>query len=227
MSTQRKIHHVLASEGEGKSFRYLPVLKAPLDLSRPILVTEKVDGSTMQSQLGEPWKRFDRFSKGDPRKRLVSEDERYELRRCEAVDPAMKWYLAAFEAFRHQFEKFGELFPDTWVYFEALGGKIGSRHPGLEPTIRAFDVSRDGKFLPFGMMREMTIKASLPRVDGWHRSWAGSLDRLLEDLGQDQWKDRGLAPPYKLEGWVLRQDDGNGNEVVAKIRVADLQKIVR
>ena len=228
MSTQRKIHHVLASEGEERSFRYLPVLKAPLDLSRPILVTEKVDGSTMQSQLGEPWKRFDRFSKGDPRKRIVSEDERYELRRCEVSDPAMKWYLAAFDSRREDFEHFGRKYPNHWIYFEAMGSKIQARYPGLAPTVRVFDVSENGKFLPFEEAVKIVSQFWLPVVT-YGKKVFGTLDQLLEDLvapisiyGDDQ----GL-PTHQREGWVLRQDDGNGKEVVAKIRIADLKKMVR
>lgn len=225
MSTQRKIHHVLASEGEGKAFRYLPVLQAAIDLSKTILITEKVDGSTMQSQLGEPWKRFDRFSKGDPRKRTVSEEERYELRQCEAGDPAVKWYLAAFDAHREAFGRFGQAYPNHWIYFEALGGKIQSRYPDLTPTIRIFDVSENGAFFPFGEAVSIADQFELPVVE--HRTEIFfTLGSLLEKLSVANSSDRGF-PTHQIEGWVLRQDDGNGNEVVAKIRVADLKKIVR
>lgn len=228
MSTQRKIHHVLASEGEDKTFRYLPVLKAPFDLSKPILVTEKVDGSTMQSQLGEPWKRFDRFSKGDPRKRLVSEDERYELRRCEASDPAMKWYLAAFDSAREAFERFGQQYPNHWVYFEAMGSKIQARYPGLAPTVRIFDVSKNGDFLSFEEAVNIVSQFGLPVV-AYGKKTFNTLDRLLEDLVApiSVYDDDLGLPSHQREGWVLRQDDGNGNEVVAKIRIADLEKMVR
>ncbi len=224
MTTQRKIHHLLQSGGEGASFRYFPELRVPLDLTRPILVTEKVDGSTMQSTRGEPWKRFDRFSKGDPGKRLAIEDERYELRLCKPEDPSVKWYLASFDAYREKFEEFAKRFPDHWIYFESLNGKIGARYKGLTPTVRVFDVNMDGKFLPFLGAARMALEVGLPVVA--HR-WEvfGALDNLLSILANDFSRDCGFSE-HKLEGWVLRQWV-NLDEVVVKVRVEDLKKIAR
>lgn len=228
MATQRKIHHLLQSEGEEATFRYLPALRVPFDLNKPVLVTEKVDGSTMQSMHGEPWKRFDRFSKGNPRKRLVSEDERYELRLCKSDDPSVKWYLASFNAYREQFEKFGKRYPDRWIYFEALNGKIGARYKGLDPIVRIFDISENGRFLPFLDAASVASEVGLPVVV--HRQEVfGFLDNLLEILASDFSRDSGF-PKHNLEGWVLRQyvvTHASSGEVVAKIRVEDLKKIAR
>ena len=224
MVTQRKIHHVLDSEGQDRDFRYLPRLNAPFDLNKPILVTDKVDGSTMQSNQGQPWKRFDRFSKGDPRKREVSEEERYELRICEPDDPSVKWYLASFNAHREQIEEFGKMYPNSWIYFEALGAKIQSRYSGLDPTIRVFDVGENGIFLPFPETVEVASEFGL-MVVGYRWEVFGFLDNLLETLEQDISRDDKL-PEHQLEGWVLRQYVLN-EEVVAKIRVSDLKKIER
>lgn len=228
MSTQRKIHHLLQSEGEGDTFRYLPVLSAPFDLNRPILVTEKVDGSTMQSAKGEPWKRFDRFSKGDPRKRLVNEEDRYELRPCRSDDPSVKWYLASFNAHRERFEEFGRRYPDHWIYFEALGVKIGSRYKGLDPTVRVFDVSDRGIFFSFLDTVKIVSEIGLPMV-AYRWEVFGHVNNLLEVLAKDVSRDEQL-PPHELEGWVLRQHVVNHaveKEVVAKIRVHDLRRITR
>ncbi len=227
MATQRKIHHLLQSQGEGATFRYFPELRAPFDLSKPILVTEKVDGSTMQSSNGEPWKRFDRFSKGDNVKRLVSEEERYELRRCEKEDPSVKWYLAGFDAYREQFVEFGRQYPHFWIYFETLGAKIGTRYKDLSPTVRVFDVGDHLGFLPFLDAHRAAFEIGLPVV-AYRLEVFGSLSNLFEALRTDTSRDGGF-PAHILEGWVLRQRARNhvlDEEVVAKIRVEDLRKIV-
>lgn len=222
MSIQRKIHHLLQSEGADETFRYLPLLRVSLDLEEPVLITEKVDGTTMQAIRGEPWKRFDLFKRGDPRKRLVSEAERYELRFCQPEDPSVKWYLKSFEAHREAFDEFGRQYPDIWIYFEALGANIGARYKGLAPTVRIFDVGADGSFLPFfktvGLVREFQLPAVAYRWEVF-----GTLENLLEVLARYISMDPKL-PPHELEGWVLRSEV-NGNEVVAKIRVRDLQQI--
>lgn len=222
MVTQRKIYHLLESEGSEESFRYLLSLRAPFDLARPILVTEKVDGSTMQSRNGGPYKRFDLFKTGDPRKHTASEKERYELRLCKSDDPSVKWYLAGFEAHRAAFKEFGRRYPDCWIYFESLGGKIGARYKDLAPTVRVFDVGANGLFLPFSQAVKISAEIGLPVVQ--HREDVfGTLENLLEVLAYDTSRDGGL-PPHKLEGWVLRQEF-KGKEVVAKIRVKDLGQI--
>jgi len=226
VSTQRKIHHLLQSHGEGRDFQYLPDLRASFDLGEPILVTEKVDGSTMQSKQGEAWKRFDRFKKKDPRKRLASEEERYELRLCSPYDPGVKWYLASFNAHSSQFNLFGQRHPDRWIYFEALGAKVQSRYPGLDPTVRVFDVSSNGAFLPFSEAVSIAFELGLPVVA--HR-WEtfGSLGNLLDSLTTDSSRDDGL-PSHQLEGWVLRQSGSTpSEEVVAKVRIGDLRKLAR
>lgn len=228
MVTQRKIHHLLQSEGEGATFHYLPELRAPFDLNKPIIVTEKVDGSTMQSRHGEPWKRFDRFSKGDPKKRLVSEDERYELRLCRLDDPSVKWYLASFNAYCEQFKEFGKRYSNHWIYFEALGNKINARYKGLDPTVRVFDVSENGVFLPFLEVVKVASWVGLPAVS-YRWEVFGFLGNLLEVFRNDFSRD-GHLPAHNLEGWVLRQHvitHTLNEEVVAKIRFEDLKKIVQ
>lgn len=231
MTTQRKIPHLLASEGDGASFRYLRKLGVPLDFSRPMLVTEKVDGSTMQARDALPHKRYDRFSKGDPRKHGASEEERYELRACARSNPAEKWYLDAFEAHLDGFREAARLRPDVWIYFEALGAKIGARYPDLPPTIRVFDIADATGFLPFEQTIELAVATQLPRVAFSAlylscvftlHSERAALDCLFESLTKtsSDLVHPTTKQPYVCEGWVIRQD-----ETVAKIRVADLKRL--
>lgn len=222
MAIQRKIHHLLQSEGQDDTFHYLPHLRALFDLTKPILVTEKVDGSTMQAIRGEPWKRFDRFKKGDPQKRLVPEEDRYELRPCERNDPSLQWYLKSFGVCLAQFVRFGETHPNHWIYFEALGSKISARYKNLEPTIRVFDVSEESRFLFFEEAVTFAVDAGLPAVS-YHWETFNNLENLLKSLAGATSRDCGF-PPHQLEGWVLRQVQ-NQEEIVAKIRVHDLNNI--
>ena len=222
MLTQRKIYHLLKSFGQGDDFWYLWELRTAFDLSKPILVTDKLDGSTMQTDGTEPWKRFDRFKKGDKRKFNASEEERYELRICQPDDPLVKWYIEAFNVYRDRFAEFGRRYPGFCAYFEALGGNIGGRFPGLKPTIRVFDVADENSYLPFLETVKIAESVGLPVVP--HR-WEmfGNLETLLEILSRDVSGDKDL-PMHILEGWVLRQMV-NGEEVVAKIRIADLAQL--
>jgi len=221
MTTQRKIKHLLASAGTGAEFRYLPQLAVPFDFSRAFLVTEKADGSTMQAQDGLPYKRYDRFTKGDPRKFTASEEERYELRACTRDNPAERWYLAAFDAHQEAFARSARSAPGLWIYFEALGAKISARYPDLAPTVRVFDVARAGSFLPFERAIEEAGAAGLPLVHYTLTRFVGlpdlfwSLEHQQSDLVHPT-----TFRPYSSEGWVLRQDD-----LIAKIRVADLARI--
>lgn len=215
MSTQRKIGHVLQSSGDGQSFAYHAALGTPFDLSAPVLVTEKVDGSTMQVLNGAPFKRYDNFKKGDPRKHGASEEERYRLCACSRDNPSERYYLDAFDAYA---EQFAMLDPGVWFYFEAMGAKIGARYPGLSPTVRVFDSSRDGAWRPFEDTRVNASAAGLPVVQSFYETF-GSIGALLGRLSEAESTDADL-PPHKLEGWVLRQGD-----LVAKIRKADLGRI--
>lgn len=222
MSTQRKIYHLLKSEGENETFRYLPEFRAPFSLEEPILVTDKVDGSTMQSKGGKPYKRFDLFRKNDPRKHTASEAERYELRLLDPLNHSHREFLTAYNSYRPEFEEFGRRYPDLWIYSEGLSSNIGGRFPGLKPTIRVFDANKNGQYLPFLEILRMAGEVGLPVVP-WRWEVFGNLETLLEVLSKDVSSDKEL-PPHRLEGWVLRQVV-NGEEVVAKIRVTDIDQI--
>ena len=215
---QRKIHHILKSSGNGKDFHYLPELAIQFELDQIILVTEKVDGSTLQAKGGELYKRYDNFSKNDPRKQTATEQERYRLDKCSRSNPSEKWYWQSFDAYRPQFERLGLHHPDIWVYFEALGSKIGARYPGLGPTVRVFDAGTETAFEPFRGAGEVADAYALPMVFYYYRQFSG-LEHLLADLQSAVSGDIGL-PEHKLEGWVLRQGD-----LIGKIRVADLNKL--
>jgi len=221
MTTQRKIHHVLDSQGNGDSFFYLPQLKAPFDLSQPLLVTEKVDGTTTQGKKEDGqfvvYKRFDNFKPGDPRKRSASEAERYRLERLQLTDPASKWIWQSVTRWMPQFNQLPE---GLWVYFEAIGDKIGARYKGLQPTVRVFDTGNETSFNPFEVTVEMAHQAGLPLVASRSVSF-GNVEALILQLQAAKPLDEELKP-YVLEGWVLRQQ-----ETVAKIRVKDLDKLGR
>lgn len=219
MTTQRKIYHLLDSQGNQEDFKYLPSLNAPFDLNQPILVTEKVDGTTVQGRVesGEfvTYKRFDNFKPGDPRKHAASEEERYRLEKLQLSDPASRWIWRSVDGWK---SKLNQLPEGLWVYFEAIGDKIGARYKGLSPTIRVFDTSSEGKFNPFGFLVVLCHQLGIPTVE-FHSSVFGDLGTLVETLRVAESRDEELKP-YKLEGWVLRQ-----GEHVAKIRVKDLDKL--
>lgn len=170
----------------------------------------------------DTYKHYDRFKSGDSRKHNATEEEHYELRKCKEEYPAEKWYLAGFNAYREQFKAFLQEFPDTWIYFETLGEKIGARYAQLMPTVRVFDVSKNGKFLSFEKAKELALRFNLPVVKS-HIETFGSLENLISMPTQSGSHDEGF-PEHKLEGWVLRQEIG-GQEVVAKIRVGDLKRL--
>ena len=219
---QRKIYNLLTSEGQGKTFRYHLEMYPPFDLSLPLTVTEKVDGSTMQAYRGKPWKRFDRFKKGSKRKRSVLPAERYELRLLEDTEPAHKWLLASFTTYRSEIEIFGKHNPGLWLYFEALGAKIQARYRDLPPTIRMFDMGNETEFLHFFQTKQAAETYDLPLVAS-HKTKFSSLEEILTALEHAASNDPRL-PDHELEGWVLRQNI-NGKEIVAKIRKSDLKKI--
>ena len=218
MSTQRKIYHILKSEGTGKDFKYLPELSISFDLSKLIHITEKVDGSTMQALGGELYKRYDNFGKNNPLKATAIEAERYRLDKCSRDIPAEKHYWSCYDAHAEAIKEFGSRFPNTWLYFEALSSKIGARYTGLSPTIRVFDTGRDGEFLKFNDTLRHVETVGLPVVADRFQTF-GDLAGLLLALSESTSTDSAL-PPHKLEGWVLRQGD-----LIGKIRVDDLKKI--
>jgi hypothetical protein len=222
MTTQRKIHHVLDSQGNGDSFFYLPLLKAPIDISQPLLVTEKVDGTTVQGKKEDGqftvYKRFDNFKPGDPRKHAASEAERYRLEKLQPKDPASKWIWLSVNRWQ---DKFNQLPEGLWVYFEALGDKIGARYKGLPATVRVFDTAPEsGSYNPFETTVEVIQQAGLPLV-AFRTVSFGDVETLILQLQSAKPQDEELKP-YVLEGWVLRQ-----GETVAKIRVKDLDRLGR
>lgn len=232
---QRKISHLLKDTGTGRDHRYVRELRTPIDLSRSVLVTEKVDGTTVQSRYIrgelEIWKRFDNFRAGDPRKHAALESERYRLERLHRDDPSTRWIWAAVD--RHS-DGLCRFWGSVWIFFEALGANINARYrqPPLQPTIRVFDVGSDGGFHHFADT-ELAKSVRLPIV-GARTQIFGDLEALFRNLRQARYEDNGrdhLFPDdnlcgYPLEGWVLRQVDSGGREIVAKIRVKDLEKLI-
>ncbi len=227
LMVQRKIQHLLKDTGNGRDHRYVRELRLPFDFTRPILVTEKVDGTTVQGRVEDGefvvYKRFDNFKPGDPKKHTAGEAERYRLERLRRDDPASKWIWIAVD--RHM-SAFNKLPSGVWIFFEALGEKIGSRYrnPALAPTIRVFDTGDGEVFGYFEITTEMTLSRDLPLVAA-RRECFGNLDALIEGLRQARSMDAEFAS-YPLEGWVLRQKDENSRELVTKIRVKDLERLI-
>lgn len=232
---QRKIPHLLKDVGTGREHRYIRELRVPFDLQKPMIITEKVDGTTVQSRylFGklEVWKRFDNFRAGDPKKHAAPESERYRLEKLHHDDPSAKWIWAAVD--RH-YGGLCKFWGSVWVFFEALGANINARYrnPPLQPTIRVFDIGSYGRFHDF-TTTQLAKSAELPIV-GAHTQIFGDLETLFRDLRQARYEDSKrdeLYPDdnlcgYPLEGWVLRRSDPDGTELVAKIRVKDLAKLI-
>lgn len=225
--TQRKIPHLLKDEGNGRDHRYLRELRVPIDLREMVLVTDKVDGTTVQGIVGpdgfEVHKRFDNFRAGDPAKHAASELERYRLERLRRDDPAARWIWAAVDPFM---DRLARLPSGLWTFFEALGASINARYknPPLAPTIRVFDTGRDGEFAMFADTYQLANSFGLPVVD--HRLQRfGDLETLVSFLVTQRGSPDHELGGYPIEGWVLRQDSLFIHETVAKIRVKDLDKL--
>lgn len=221
MRVQRKILHLLANNGEtGAGFRYVPKLNPEhgIDLADWIIITDKMDGTTTQSDGADIYQRRDKFKKGDPAKFTASEEERYTLEKLDSTNPAYQYIFKAVESYREKLKN-ACAFKGETVYFECLGDKINARYPGLAPTIRVFDWAIDDEYCPFTEMVALCAGLQLPVVESVRRGNLTSLHKLLEELRVAKYMGDTFKP-YPLEGWVIRQGDK-----IAKIRVVDLDKV--
>eukprot|EP00935_MAST-01C_sp_MAST-1C-sp1_P001051 g1051.t1 len=225
LRTQRKIHSLMAHEGQGNSFRYhMKLSETPrFKTGDRIYLTEKWDGTTMQATNCGCFKRFDNFKKGDRRKHKASEQERYRLEKIDFDEPENAHIAAACKPYLQTFSRL----PDRLcLYFEACGPQIGARfrQAVLADTIRVFDVSREGDddYLPFADTIRLCDELGLPIVHYTEASL--DLHEVCALLTVSP------APRYhgvdaELEGFVVRDVDQQGR--IAKIRVDDMAKIAK
>jgi hypothetical protein len=234
--TQRKIHHLLADNGEtGHNFRYLPELNSihKFDWNDPIILTDKIDGTTVQAADKRVFKRKDKFKKGDPRKREVPPGERYELVEIFPDAPEWRWVFEAYDRYKPIFKR---LFNRFTVYFEAFGPKINKRYRGMDHhDLRVFDIVQPPAFVfgDFVDVVDFCTATGLPCVGrtsmyfkGFDTpqaalyAWLHDTDAYIEHSDTpelDYYKHADpLLEAYELEGYVLRQ----GSEI-AKIRKSD------
>ena len=218
MRSQRKIHHLLESNGTGRDFRYLEMMnpKHHFNWDDPIIVTDKIDGTTVQADNQIICQRRDNFKKGDPRKFTASEEERYHLEKLEESSQN-KWIFEAVEPFREQFLR---LSAGVAVYFECFGPKIGTRYRNMENhSIRVFDVAFKGQFSPFTETIILCEMFDLPLV-GYKLVQYHGIQDIIKWLQDARHADLKLYE-FELEGWVIRQ-----REEIAKIRKSDLEKLL-
>jgi len=219
MRTQRKIHHLLDNNGEtGNGFRYISKInpKHHFDWDEPIIVTDKIDGTTTQADNQNIYKRRDNFKKGDPRKITASEEERYYLEQLDENAPQNQWIFKAVEPFR---EQFSWLHDDTTLYFECFGPKIQTRYNNMENrSIRVFDVAYKGQFAPFTETIQLCEMFGIPIV-GYTLTPLHGVEDIINRLLDARHIDLKLYE-FELEGWVIRQ-----REEIAKIRKTDLEKL--
>ena len=219
MRTQRKTYHLLADNGEtGRDFKYLPELSDKHDFNwdDKILVTDKIDGTTVQADASGVYQRRDLFKTGDPRKFTATEQERYALAKLDLFVPENKHIARAVSKYLGIFK---ELPPVIMIYFEAFGNKIQARYKGLTPDIRVFGLTINDEFQLFEYIRSFCAERGLPVVGGYYAHLSGVSD-ILSRLESATHSEKELEP-YDLEGFVLRQGDQ-----IAKIRKSDLNKIL-
>lgn len=218
MRVQRKIVHLLNNNGLSRDqFRYVPIMHPThqFDWDKPIYVTDKIDGTTVQQQHNVIYKRKDRFKKGDPRKYTATEKERYILLPLNPLASEWHWIFNACTSYRHIFDQLHSV-----IYFEAFGPKINARYRDLPVhDIRVFDMSSGEDYFPFKWSLVMCEKLSLPIVGNIQKSFHRGICQLIDELSAATHADPTLTD-YELEGWVLRQ-----GEDIAKIRKSDLEKI--
>lgn len=223
MSVQRKIFHLLADNGKtGRDFRYLPKLNPRHDFNWDdwITVTDKIDGTTTQANNENLYQRRDRFKKGNPRKFIATEAERYYLEKLGETDPQYKWIFKAYVKYKGLFHLMRN---DLVVYFECFGDKINARYKGRPHDIRVFDFARFGvnngyQYLPFIATEKLCEEYHLPIVGNITRTFKG-VKKIIDSLPNAFHEGEDLRD-YELEGWVLRQ----GNQI-AKIRKKDLKRL--
>ena len=220
MRVQRKIHHLLANNGEiGGGFRYLPTLNPLVNFNwkNIIIVTDKIDGTTVQADSQNIYKRYDKLRKGDPKKLTATEDERYGLKKLSEEDPANKWIFKARDRYR---KRFSRMKSGLMVYFECFGDKINARYKGREQDIRVFDFALDDEYISFENILGNCEEIGLPPVGSFNHAKFGEVTDIIKQVAGTGHIDLKLAG-IPLEGWVLRQ-----GEHIAKIRKNDLSRIL-
>jgi len=213
---QRKIFHLLANNGlSGREFRYLLKVnpKHAFNWNEPLLITDKIDGTTAQADSEHIYKRRDTFKKGDPQKFKAPETERYFLEQLDETSPQNRWIFQAYSRYKDRFSKIP---PSYTVYFECFGDKIQERYKNMPPDIRVFDITHDEEFVPFETTLAFCNTYHLPLVGFQYRTFS-HVSEIVDLLAQATHIDP-LLGQYELEGWVLRQQDQ-----IAKIRKADLK----
>lgn len=220
MRTQRKIYHLLRSEGTGRDFRYLPELnpKLDFDFNAYLLLTDKIDGTTVQANINGVFQRRDNFKKGDPRKHTATEEERYRLEKLGQDEPQNKYIFEAIEPYMDAIKK---LSAEETIYFEAFGEKIARRYRGINThDVRVFDYSLRDKFADnFSIIQSVANKLQMPHVRLVAKKFK-DVAELIMFLQNAEHQDP-MLNQYELEGWVVRQ----GNKI-AKIRKSDLKKLL-
>lgn len=218
MRFQRKIFHLLVDNGIiGRGFRYLPEMnpRHSFNWAEPVLITDKIDGTTCQFNLRHVYQRRDKFKKGDPRKFTASEDERYRLELLDPADPANQHIFKAVKPYLPKFSLDGSIV----TYFESFGKKIQARYKDYGPDIRVFDVTYCDEWIPFDETVSLCQTWGLPCVKHALRLLEGGVKQIIETLPKAHHLDPDLQK-YDLEGWVLRQ----GTQI-AKIRKTDLKRL--
>lgn len=230
---QRKIFHLLQTEGTGTTFHYAqpPRLNAKDtkfgegDQPRPeVYITEKWDGTTMQATNAHIFRREDKWGKRKPGERL---DDRYGLRLVAWRDNG-EWRGLDFveadrrvaEALRPHLASLARLEDGLCCYFEVVHTDVNRAFKDLPgfADIRVFDCSRAGTFLPFDEALALAARHGLPVVDYERRA----LDEeeiwreVLEAARSGRHYATAAAP---LEGFVVREAGGGR---IAKVRVEDL-----
>lgn len=236
--TQRKIVHILQTQGQGDDFKYCgPVLnpEAPgMCEGADVWVTEKWDGTTVQATCNGIFKRLDKFSKGSKAKRSAAIADRYELRLVAWREAPGVWIglesdERIAECVRPYLSRFEQIPPDTCIFFEAVHTKINQafKHlPGFA-DIRVFDTAtcavpcssiepgaqwpEGSQFLDFSCTIELCQQLHLPMVEfKQHELTAEAAFSWIHE----QREYTGVSAA--LEGFVLRAK-GNGG-AVAKLR---------
>ncbi len=219
MRVQRKIFHLLADNGiSGANFGYLPQISSrhKFDFSKAFVITDKIDGTTVQADNRAIYQRRDKFKSGDPRKFSASEAERYFLVELNKNGSENKWIFEAVEPFQ---SKMKQMLDDLVVYFECFGSKIQDRYRAFgHHSIRIFDFALHDDYLPFEETLQKCTSFNLPNV-GYDLRHFDDIFELLASFKNAEHIDPELKP-FILEGWVIRQGDQ-----IAKIRKADLRKL--
>jgi len=202
LRVQRKIAHLLESEGSGDDFGYFRRLATAVHGLRPgqrVVLTEKWDGTTVQATNKGIFKRKDRFGLGDPRKHAATEEERYDIERVDLEHPQNRHIATSVRVY---LERFNAMEPDLCVYFEAVGSNIQARFTHLPEfaDIRVFDFARSGRFLPWSETTSLAKKYDLPIVAATESML--DLDKVLEVLQARPCYAGGI--PAQLEGFVVR-----------------------